>query len=45
MKVLINYPMYSEKDTKRLMLYGYSILYNDNPKEFDNLTDNIIKKM
>ena len=45
MNVLINYPMYSEKDTKRLMLYGYSILYNDNPKEFDNLTDNIIKKM
>jgi hypothetical protein len=28
-----------------LMLYGYSILYNDNPKEFDSLTDNIFKKM
>lgn len=45
MKVLINYPMYSEKDTKRLMLYGYSILYNDDPKEFDNLTDNVLKRM
>jgi hypothetical protein len=45
MQVLMNYPLYSEKDAKRLMLYGYSIFYDDNPKEFDNLTDNIIKKM
>lgn len=35
--VLTRYPIYSEKDTKRFMLYTYSLLYNDNSKEFNEL--------
>ena len=42
--ILTRYPIYSKKDTKRFMLYAYSLLYNDNSKEFNELWENLFKK-
>ena len=42
--VLTRYPIYSKKDTKRFMLYAYSLLYNDDSEKFAELWENIFKK-
>ena len=42
--ILTRYPIYSNKDTKRFMLYAYSLLYNDNSKEFNELWEYLFKK-
>ena len=42
--ILTRYPIYSKKDTKRFMLYAYSLLYNDNSKEFNELWEDLFKK-
>jgi len=42
---LIHFPLYSKKDSKKLVLYGYSLIYNENTKEFENLENNIVKKL
>ena len=42
--ILTRYPIYSKKDTKRFMLYAYSLLYNDNSKEFNELWKDLFKK-
>ena len=38
------YPFYSKKDTKRFMLYAYSLLYDDNSKEYKKLWDRLLEK-
>ena len=43
--ILTRYPIYSKKDTKRFMLYAYSLLYNDNSKEFNELWEDIFRKL
>ena len=43
--MLLNYPIYSKKDTKRLMLYGYSLVYDWKNEEFNKLTNEIYKIM
>ena len=42
--ILTRYPIYSKKDTKRFMQYAYSLLYNDNSKEFNELWEDLFKK-
>ena len=42
--ILNRYPIYSKKDTKRFILYAYSLLYNDNSKEFNELWEDLFKK-
>jgi len=42
--ILTRYPIYSKKDTKRFILYAYSLLYNDNSKEFNELWEDLFKK-
>ena len=42
--ILTRYPIYSKKDTKRFILYDYSLLYNDNSKEFNELWEDLFKK-
>ena len=43
--ILTLYPIYSKKDTKRLMLYAYSLIYNNDSKWWDNLWDTIFEKL
>jgi len=43
--ILTLYPIYSKKDTKRLMLYAYSLLYNNDSEWWDNLWDTIFEKL
>lgn len=35
--ILTRYPIYSKKDTKRLMLYAYSLLYNNDSENYNEL--------
>ena len=42
--ILTRYPFYSKKDTKRFMLYAYSLLYDDNSKEYKKLWDRLLEK-
>ena len=41
--MIFYFPLYSPKDTKKLMLYGYSLLYNEQTDEINNLVDNTPK--
>ena len=45
LEMLINYPLYSEKDTERLVLYGYSLVYDNNTEEFNKLAEELFKKL
>ena len=42
---LNRFPVYSNKDTKRLMLYAYSLLYNNDSAWYNNYWDIIFKKL
>ena len=44
-KLLIKFPLYSQKDSKKIVLYWYSLIYNQNTKEFENLENNIVNKL
>ena len=44
-KLLIKFPLYSKKDSKKIVLYWYSLIYNQNTKEFENLENNIVNKL
>ncbi len=41
--ILLRAPLYSYKDTQRLIAYSYSLLYNQQMEDFDNVTENISK--
>lgn len=43
--ILYNFPLYSHKDTKKLMLYWYSMLYNENDEWLKNIGNYIIPKL
>jgi hypothetical protein len=43
--ILSWFPLYSEKDTKRIMLYAYKLLYNQEIDEFNKIDENIFRKL
>lgn len=42
--LLLNFPIFSYNDTKKVMLYGYSLLYNEDSKELEDLNNKIGNK-
>lgn len=44
-EVLFHLPLYSKKDTKKLMLYWYSLLYNEDTKEYQKFKNDTLQRL